>query len=142
MEELCDLLIIHSDPRIADRKAELYHVSSVFSQDGTYFDLARISELDRIPNEVKKDLTQAMWISDEVARNPWLEAQQELKVLLIGCLRREGAHGLDDILQIEVDLLHIELARLDFREIENVIDNTKKRGSSVVDLRHSRSASE
>ncbi len=52
----------------------------------------------------------------------------------MGLLRGKRGDGTQDIVDFEIDGLHVELAGLDLREIEDVIDDREQRGAGVVDL--------
>ncbi len=59
---------------------------------------------------------------------------QELQALLVRLLRGERGDRTDDLVEPEIGGLEVELAGLDLREIEDVVDDGEQRGAGVVDL--------
>jgi hypothetical protein len=86
-------------------------------------DLALVGELDRVPHEIEDDLPQSAGVT--------LQHVGDVRSDIIGKLQPLGVgadgHGLQGVAQTiaqqEIDGIELELARLDLREIENVIDD-------------------
>src|SRR5262249_12140059 len=93
-----------------------------FGLDG---DFARIGELDRVADQIDQHLRQAPAVT--VAR--WqVGSKLELeRKLLVRCQRlQRAANGLGNVLYGVVGQLKDELAGLDLREIEHIIDQSEQ----------------
>src|SRR5580704_10134437 len=89
----------------------------------TYNDLALLGELDRVANQVDDDLAYAAGISEQSFGNIGLNFVDELQPLLVGA-KTESLHGFAEALsQIKSDGLEIKLSGLDFRKVQDVIDD-------------------
>ena len=70
------------------------------------------------------------------------DVRQELEPLVVRLLRGQRRDRADDVVEPEVGGLDVELAGLDLREVEDVVDDRQQRRAGVVDLaRRSRAAS-
>ncbi len=92
-----------------------------------------IGELDRIADEVEKDLPQPSGVALEAGGDGWSHGGRYPQ--LLGA--RLGGHQIDDaahdIVQCELDDLQLELARFQLGEIKNVIDDGEQGIARVSD---------
>ena len=92
-------------------------------------DVAALGELDRVADQVRQDLPQPRRVADERRRaRPASMSQMQLEPLLIA---RASASGLsvsrDQSADENGDGLELELARLDLREVEDVVEDRQQR---------------
>ena len=89
-------------------------------------DAAAFGELERVADEVEEDLLETRGIRAEGQRHLGRQAHHELHALGVGA----RLHGRDDVLQQHAQILiadaQIELARLDAREIEDVVQQREQ----------------
>src|SRR6516165_10230305 len=93
-----------------------------FGLDGNF---ARISELDGVPNKIDQNLRQSSAVT-----MAWWQFRGHLDFegeLLVGGQRlQRAANGLGNVLNAVIRKFEFELARLDLRQIEHVIDQSKQ----------------
>ena len=98
-------------------------------------DLAALGELHGVVDQVGQDLAEPQRIAAQVlAGSPGATSSQELEALVVRLLRRQRRDGADDVVELEVGGLDVELAGLDLREVEDVVDDGQQRRAGVVDL--------
>src|SRR5262249_15494756 len=85
-------------------------------------------ELDRVPDQVREDLTSAAGIGDHEPRRLERIIQEELDVRASDRGGEQGKDVLDAILQIEGRRIEAHLSDLELREIEDVVDDREERG--------------
>jgi hypothetical protein len=59
---------------------------------------------------------------------------EKLQSLFVRLLSGDGSDGSDDLVEFELDEFQIELARLDFGKVEDVVDDREQGGAGVVNL--------
>ena len=90
-------------------------------------DRAPLRELERVPDQVQDDLPQAAGIADErVGRVPG-DVDGELQPLLVRAERQRLQRAAQDRPDGEAGRVQLELARLDLREVEDVVDDVEER---------------
>ena len=82
-------------------------------------------ELDRIRYEIDDDLLQGTFVGHELAAAR-IDIRRHALALFAGTGERNGQGLFDDGLGIERDRLDIHFARLDLRDVENVIDEAEE----------------
>ncbi len=96
--------------------------------------LAVLGELDGVAGVVDQDLADAQRIADEHARQLGVHHPQQLEALGVGLL---GQH-VDDVVQhrfqLERQRVDLQLARLDLREVEDVVDDAQQVLAAALDL--------
>ena len=90
-------------------------------------DAALFRELDGVADEIDQDLPQARRVAAEMAARRAIDEGAEVEALLARLGREQGHRGLDRVDEIEVDDLDLDLAGLELRDIENVIDDGEQR---------------
>ena len=103
--------------------------SSIFSRISPL-----LGELDGVVDEVGQDLAEPQRVAQQVLRDVRRDVRQELQALLVRLLGGERGDGADDLVEPEVGGLDVELAGLDLREVEDVVDDGQQRRAGVVDL--------
>ena len=99
--------------------------------------LARVRELDRIGNQVDEHLPQPAGVADRALGHKLSDVQHQLDALVGGSLGEELDRLLHHVLGAEVNRLQANAARLDLREIEDVVDDLQQRisrGANRVDV--------
>ena len=94
---------------------------------GRHDDLAAFRELHRVVDQVDQDLSEPQRIADQVRRNIRLRGDQELQILFVRLLTDNGGQIFEDIFETEFGVLDVQLAGLDLREVENVVDDAQQR---------------
>ena len=98
-------------------------------------DLARLGELDRVVGEVDEDLAQAQRVADQVGRaRSRPTSKTQLQPLGRGLLGDQVGHVVEHLLEVEVDVLDRQLAGLDLREVEDVVDDAEQVLAGALDL--------
>ena len=80
-------------------------------------------ELHGVGTEVEQDLPDPGAVPEERRRNVRLDVDQELDPFGVGGARQDPPDVVDDAGQVERGLLDLELAGLDLREVEDVVDD-------------------
>ena len=89
-------------------------------------DLALLGELDRVREQVEQDLSQAGHVPHDSRRHGLAEQAAELHVLLHRTWSNDLERPLDALAQVERLSLQIELAGLDLRVVEDVVDHVEQ----------------
>ena len=134
LEQLRRLLRGHADARVAHGELELHLLAGAFEQFDVQPDLAALGELDGVVDEVRQDLAEAERVAQQMLGNRRRDMGQELQALVVRLLGGERRDRADHFVEPEVRRLDVELARLDLREVEDVVDDGQQRRAGVVDL--------
>src|SRR5258705_13302075 len=103
-------------------------------------DLAAIGELDGVAHQVHEHLADAKRVAHERIGNRGLDVHHQLAALLVRPQRERLQRFLEHLPQGELDRLHVQLAGLDLREVEDVVQDDEQhfrravRGLQVVAL--------
>ena len=95
--------------------------------------LALLRELDRVREQVEQHLPQPGRVADDPCRHAVVDEAAELDVLLGGARRDDVERALDALAEIERLALELEPARLDLREVEDVVDDAQQRVAARPD---------
>ena len=101
----------------------------------TQADEAAVGELDRIADEVDDDLPEAMRVADQGVGHHRIDLAAELEVLCLRALGNAVDGKLDTPPDAEGDLFEIDLAGLDSREIQNIVDDPPSKASEALRAR-------
>ena len=93
-----------------------------------------LGELDGVVDEVRQDLAEAERVAQQMLGDAGRDVRQELEPLVVRLLRGERGDRADDFVELEVGGFDVELAGLDLREVEDVVDDGQQRRAGVVDL--------
>ena len=96
-------------------------------------DLALLGELDRVREQVEQHLPQAGRVPDDSCRHALVDEAAQLDLLLPRTRRDDVERALDALPEIERLLLELELARLDLRVVEDVVDHVEQGVSARAD---------
>ena len=133
MEQAREFIGCNAYPGIGDLEAHQEVLALFFEQPDAERNRAAFSELDRVTRIVDQRLAHAGLIAAQPARNI---VAIELDAQALG-LRRAGDHRTHMIqhrAQREISLFQAQSAGLDFREIEDVVDDGKQVLAGLVDL--------
>ena len=87
---------------------------------------AALRELQRVGDQIEEHLAQAYRVADEQLRHGVVDARVQDQVARFGT----GAHQCDELIHLGADIelhrVHVEPARLDFREVEHVVDHLQQ----------------
>ena len=97
-------------------------------------DLALLGELHRVVDEVHQHLLKAQRIAAQALGDVLREGEQELEATLVGAMGDDAGEVVEDLVELEADVLHVELAGLDLREIQDVVDDPQERVRRALDL--------
>src|SRR5690606_38496140 len=99
-----------------------------FASDGEHrIDPPDLRELDRVAEQVQHALADAVRVAPEGVWNVTLHVQLELQSFGAR-LRHHDRYGLaDDASQVHRNVFDVELAGLDLRKVQNVVDHGQKR---------------
>src|ERR1700722_11548780 len=117
----------HADAGVTDRNLELYVVGGVIADESrAQVDLTVRGELDRIAEEVEKNLPQPTRITFQRGGQCRVDVTRELQVALLSTGGEQQSGFLDNGAKVECHGLHVELAGLDLREVEDVVDDRQQ----------------
>ena len=134
LEELGRLLAGHADAGVAHRELELHLLARAFEQFDVQPDLAALGELDRVVDEVREDLAKAERVAQQMLGNRRRDMGQELQPLVVRLLGGKRRDRADHLVEPEIGRLHVELARLDLGEVQDVVDDAQQGRAGVVDF--------
>ena len=121
------MLGVDADAGVADLEAHerrrLVRLPERHPQD----DLALLGELDRVADEVGEDLAQAAGVAPQRAGHVVPDEAEQLEALRLGRLGEGAEHLAHRAAEVEVHDLEVDPARLDLREVENVVDDLEER---------------
>src|SRR6202023_1985503 len=95
--------------------------------DYPHNNLSTLGELDRVIGEIDQDLAESHRIADQMIRHIWGNVGHKFEALLIGADAQRFEHSPNAIAQTEISRLELQFSGFDFREIENIVDQTKQR---------------
>ena len=116
-----------------DADAGIGHVEGDEGRGSVRFDrldakanFALLSELDRIADQVGHDLAQPSGIADQRRRQVRRDRAGQFQPLAISHVGEGFGHLFDQIAQVERGLLELDLAGLDFRDVEDAVDDPEQ----------------
>ena len=122
LEEPADAVGGDSDAGVGNFEADEGGVGEIFFEGSGDGNMAGLGELDGVVHEVKEDLLEALGIAAEMGGERRLDAEFEFKGFGAGLGREDIEHILDGSTEFEVDGFEVQLAGLNFGEIEDVVD--------------------
>ena len=130
------LLLGDADAGIADLDVEPHLVVATAGLLDMDIHVALFGELDGVAGEVGQHLLQTHGVAGEVVRHIGIHPQGELQLLVVGA-GAEQVHGLvEGVAQAERDMLQLQLARFQLREVEDVVDDAKQVARRFLDGLH------
>src|ERR1700736_5463869 len=94
--------------------------------DDLHDNLSALGEFDRVVGEIDQDLAQPHRVADEMIRHISSNVRDEFEAFLIGAYAERLEHPADAIAQAKIDRFELQFTGFDFREIENVVDQTEQ----------------
>ena len=88
---------------------------------------APFGELDGVADEVDQDLPEPPRVADQCVRNVRLDVVNQLEALRVRAQRQRLEDFPQAVPQAELDRLEVQPARLDLREIEDVVQDRQQR---------------
>ena len=88
--------------------------------------MAALGEFNPVAGEVEQNLTEARWVTDPGASCAWLDQRRDLNPLFAGARREDGGDALDEVVNRKGKHLKLDRARLQFRDVEDVVENAEE----------------
>ena len=118
---------VDADARVPDLEHDLHASVQGPARADLDLDLAFVGELDRVADQVHEHLAQAVRVAAEPSRQVLGDRVDDLEALALGRVGQQFADVGDQVGQGEVDPVERQLARLDAREIQYVVDDVEQR---------------
>ena len=93
---------------------------------------AMLGELDGVADQVQQDLTKPRLIPAKAAPGRRIDENAEVDPLLVGFRRQQADGGFDRVEELEIDDFEVDLAGLELRNIQNVVDQGEQRLGAVA----------
>ncbi len=93
---------------------------------------AMLGELDGVADQVQQDLTKPRLIPAKAAPGRRINENTEVDRLLVGFRRQQANGGLDRVEKLEIHHFEVDLAGLELRNIENVVNQREQRLGAVT----------
>ena len=122
-EDACLFLEGDADARIGHLEV---HETAIAARRGDH-DLALLRELDRVADQVHQHLADPSWVATEVIGESRIHLEEQLEALLIRPHRKRLDRVGEEPAQAERHVIEGQLACLDLREVEDVIDDQHQR---------------
>ncbi len=126
-------VLADADAAILDFEAETRLLRSLVEQPDADEDIAAAGEFDGVVHQVGQDLAHAHRVADDGHREVVRHAADHFEPLRFGRLGEQAAEVLDQLPEVEVDAFDIDLAGLDLRKVENVVDDRQEMLAGLVD---------
>jgi hypothetical protein len=121
------------DPRVFDLEPHALDSALVAFAADAHGDPAVLRELDGVSAQVDEDLPQPMRIAHHGARHVRIDQDLEGELLVVRLLRQQQDGVVDRLPQVVRDALEADLARLDLREVQDVVDDREQRFAGALD---------
>ncbi len=126
-KDLVELILRNADPRITHLEVQHHPLRIGRLATDLQHDLAAVSELRGISNQVYHHLRQARWIAQQHVGNIRMDPTGQLDPFSLGSNRQRLHRVANPGAQAEWQPVQIQLAGLDLREIQNVVDQCQQR---------------
>ena len=134
LEQVGGLFLRHPYAGVFDIDGQLDTSIRGLANGDIQFDVASFGELDGIVDQIDQNLPQTQRIANQVVRHIWSHMNQELQTLFMGLESHHGHHIAEHVIQPERYVLDDQFVRLDFREVENIVDDAEQRGARTMDF--------
>ena len=116
-------------PMPVSRTVKRRRTSSVprSSTDDVDADFAFVRELDRVAHEIEDDLSKPPGVAEEAVGHVGSDPAGEVQALLIGARRQQLDAVFDRIAEAERRAIERQPARLDLRDVQDVVDDRHQR---------------
>jgi hypothetical protein len=88
--------------------------------------MSAFGELEGVVDEIAEHLGEPHRVADRLHRHVRRDRGRKIEILRLRPLAEQRHHGVDDLGRLHGNALELELAGLDLREVENVVDNGEK----------------
>ena len=133
LEHLGGLVGRDADAGVADREAEPGLALGGGRGGDADGDRALVGELDGVADDVEEELVELAPVADHPPRHRGRHVADEGDTLALGLHRLQRQHVVDGLAQVEGFALQVELAGLDAREAQHVLEDLQQRQVGVAD---------
>ncbi len=134
LEQASALLFAQADAGVLDREMQQDIMLADLALRHLDPDLALLGELDRVVAVIDQDLAQAQRITDQGLGQAGFELEDQFEPLAAGLLADQVGDVLEHRVELEVGGFDRELAGLDLREVQDVIDDAEQVLARALDL--------
>ena len=140
LEQRAHVLAGQADAGVLHADAQLHAVFLFFFDHRAGDDGAFAGELDRVADQVGQDLLEAQRVAHQRQRRVAVDQAHQLQLLGMGGGGEDGQGVLQQVPQVERDAVEHQLAGLDLREVEDLVDDAQQvvggffDGAQVVQL--------
>ena len=134
LEQAVDFQLREADAAVAHFEAQQATAGVGHHLAHAHVDAALFAELDGVVGVVDQHLPQAQRIAAQHARQRRVEFEDQFQLAADRPGRYQCREGLDHVVECEIDLLDIELAGLDLRDVEDVVDDAQQVFAGEADL--------
>ncbi len=126
LEDPADRVGVHAYARVRHREVHGHGVRRGQIEVGPHDDLASARELHRIAHQVHQYLAHAQRVADQVARLAARRTHDEIDTLGFRGAREQAGALLQDSPQLDGQLLQLDLAGGNLRQVEQVVDDLQQ----------------
>ena len=134
LEEFTHFILRQADAVVAYFKAHQTVLGVRHHLAHFHGNAALFAELDGVIGVVDQHLPQAQRIAHQHGRQLRVDLEQQFQVLAGGARCHHRHQGLHHVVETEVDALDFQLARLDFRDVEDIVDDAQQVLAGKADL--------
>ncbi len=126
LENRRQFVTLNPDARVRHRKSDrarrgVIGIVCDFDDHGSL-----VRELDRVTDEVDQNLVQAVRVTDQRAGDVGRQVAGEFEAFFVRPHGQDLDGLLDQVAEIEFDRLELDMAGLDFRQIEDIVDQMQQ----------------
>ena len=125
-----------ADAGVADRELQRHRLRSAVHARDVERHAAPLGELDGVRQQIDEDLAQVRFVAARDRRHVRHDHRDETQLLRLGLRAEHLHHAVDERVEIEALLGDRELAGLDLREVEDVLDQSEHRARRRADRLH------
>ncbi len=133
LEQPALLLGRHADARVANLEAQADRCLRALDDVDADSHLAALGELDGVVPEIEQHLAQARRIAHQGHGQLRRLREQQLDALLLRAHAHQVRQAVEHVAEVERDRLDVQLAGLDLREVQDVVDDAQQRLGRPVD---------
>ncbi len=126
LEQPLRLLGVDADPGVGDLEAHAAPAGAGLALGHAHGDLAQRGELDRVGDQVRQHLLEPEAVADHLQPRAPLDERAQVEALAARVLGQQLDGVVDGVRQRELGLLQLELAGLDLRQVEDVVDDRQQ----------------
>src|SRR6266571_2102353 len=121
-----------ADPRVLDGEAQTHRVIALTLARDRQRDPAGLGEFDAVADQVVEDLSKVIRIAAQSVWNLGHDVSVEVEPADLRLMREHSGGAVDQCVQIKICFLDINLAGLDLRDVEHVLDQFEHRARRFV----------